>query len=106
MQIVSIKDRTTGTTIAEGLLGQDVYELEDSWYFPVEQVEMITLNVTERIYTCPYKGVCYWIDLETDGMHAQNIAWVYEKPKRGYERIAGHIGFSKHGTIALAAELA
>jgi uncharacterized protein (DUF427 family) len=99
-QQVAIIDRASGMTLAQGVLGDEVVQLEDSWYFPAQQVAMEALNVTERVYICPYKGKCFWIDLTVDGTHAQNIAWVYDKPKAGYERIAGLIGFNKFGSTA------
>ncbi|MBK8020526.1 MAG: DUF427 domain-containing protein [Chloroflexi bacterium] len=109
MKRVIIKSRATGNVIAQGILGQDVHEVESSWYFPPELVDMTHMMVTERTYTCPYKGVCYWVDMETSAIRAQNVAWIYYEPKRGYERIKGYVGFSNRGstgTDALIGELA
>jgi uncharacterized protein (DUF427 family) len=102
MQQYVIKERSNGTVIAYGEEGVSMHMLEGSWYF--ENVDMSLLRVTERTYTCPYKGVCYWIDLETPSGRAQNVGWVYPNPKRGYEHIKDLIGFYSHdtaGTIAL-----
>lgn len=104
-QQVMITSRAHGVVLASGQLGAEVIELEESYYFPPDQVDMRYFTVTERIYTCPYKGICYWIDIMADGMNAQNVAWVYPKPKRGYEQIAGYIGFRRLGSNATLAQV-
>lgn len=109
MSRVMIKERGLGEVIADGIVGENVHEIENGWYFSPFAVDTTHLKVTERIYTCPYKGVCYWVDLETPELHAQNVAWIYFEPKRGYEHIAGHIAFDRRGstaTQALVAEVA
>lgn len=103
MSRVVIKDRSTGGVIAEGVLGETVHEIETGWYFPPSSVDATYLSVTERIFACPYKGVSYWIDMESPEMHAQNVAWIFYEPKRGYERIAGYIGFDRRGSTATSA---
>ncbi len=105
MHTIRVSDRQNGTIIAEAVLGEQVIELENSWYFAPEQVDMTHLHITERTYTCPYKGVCHWIDLEVGGVYAQNVAWVYHKPKRGFEQIAGRIAFSKEAGFALSIDM-
>jgi len=98
-----IKERGSDDIIAYGIEDESMLILEDSWYFALDQVNMSVLRRTDRTYTCPYKGVCYWLDLETPHASAQNIAWVYQTPKRGYEGIKDMIGFYSHdtaGTIA------
>jgi uncharacterized protein (DUF427 family) len=63
------------------------------------------LKITNRTYTCPYKGVCFWIDLEIpDGRVAQNVAWVYRSPKPGYEFIQDQLGFYARPTSGTLAE--
>jgi uncharacterized protein (DUF427 family) len=91
---LTIKERTTGEIIATGKENESAREFEGNWYFNPNVVNMDTLRVTERTYTCPYKGVCYWIDMETaDGERATNVGWVYRNPKPGYEFIKDEIGF-------------
>ena len=102
---LTIKERSTGSIIASGVENETVRLFEGAWYFKPELVNMEYLHVTERIYTCPYKGVCYWIDIETpDGQRAQNIGWVYRQPKPGYEFIKDEIGFSARSTQVTLAE--
>ena len=91
-----IRERMSGTVLASGVLGETVQMLEGSWYFAPESVDRTHLRVSTRIYTCPYKGICHWIDLNTPHVRAQSVAWVYENPKVGYELIKGHIGFSNN----------
>ena len=100
-----IKARSTQDVIASGNEGDTVRPFEGNWYFAPENVDMAHLRVTERTYTCPYKGVCYWIDLETPTGTAQNIGWVYREPKAGYEFIKDQVGFyarDTSGTLAVS----
>lgn len=87
----------SGAPIASGDETQ-VRLFEGNLYFAPEAVNMDHLKVTERTYTCPYKGVCYWIDLETDAGWAQNVGWVYREPKAGYEFIKDQIAFYNRET--------
>lgn len=78
--------------------------LENNWYFAPEAVDMTYLKLTDRTYTCPYKGVCLWVDLDAPDMKAKNIGWVYPQPKPDYERIKDRIAFYARetaGTVAL-----
>ncbi len=90
--------------IASGREADDsVLLLEDNLYFTPAAVDLTHLVVTERTYTCPYKGVCYWLDLVMPEFTAKNIAWVYRDPKPGYERIQHRIAFytrETRGTLA------
>jgi hypothetical protein len=52
------------------------------------------LRVTERTYTCPYKGTCNWVDyVRPDGRTVPDVAWLYPKVKPGHELIEGRYGF-------------
>lgn len=100
---VTIKDKGDGKVIASGQTPSDVFGFEGNWYFDEQKVDMNRLTVTERTYTCPYKGTCFWIDLESPDGTIRNVAWVYRDPKRGYDNIKDRIGFyngSRSGTIA------
>lgn len=102
---LTVKQRFTGEVIASGAENETARVFEGNWYFKPQAVNMDHLRVTERTYTCPYKGVCYWIDMETpDGQRAQNIAWVYRQPKPGYEFITDEIGFYARPTQLTVAE--
>jgi uncharacterized protein (DUF427 family) len=72
---------------------QTILEFEGNWYFPEDRVHMASLVVTERTYVCPYKGMCYWVDINLPDFQARNVGWVYREPKPGYEQIQNLIGF-------------
>jgi uncharacterized protein (DUF427 family) len=93
-----VKERSTGRILASGMENDDVILCEGNWYFAPDAVDMSHLKITERTYTCPYKGVCYWIDLESPNTQSLNVAWVYQNPKHGFEDIKGRIGFYFHDT--------
>ncbi len=104
---LQILQKDTQAVIAEGSPSDDTARIfESNWYFDPSHVDMTHLRVTERTYTCPYKGVCYWIDLDAPGMQARNVAWVYNNPKPGFEMIKDEIGFYSRdtaGTMAVRA---
>ena len=100
-----VKERSNGEIIAAAKDHQTVRVFEGNWYFKPEAVNMQHLKVTDRIYTCPYKGVCYWIDLEApDGTKAKNVAWVYRDPKPTYEFIKDQIAFYTRPTEGTVSE--
>mgnify|MGYP001147689170 CR=1 FL=1 len=99
-----IKERNSGDVIASGYEEDDsIRYLEGCWYYKPDCVDMTHLVVTDRTYTCPYKGICYWIDLETSETQVRNVAFVYRQPMDGYEYIEDRIAFyarDTSGTIA------
>ncbi|NWG16491.1 MAG: DUF427 domain-containing protein [Chloroflexi bacterium] len=98
---VCIQERQNSSVIASGDESA-VLEFEGAWYFMPEDVNMDYLRFSDRTYTCPYKGVCYWIDLELpSGQRAKNVGWVYRQPKAGYEFIKDRIGFYGRDTAGL-----
>src|SRR6185369_8271251 len=100
-----VKARSNGEIIAAAQDHQTMRAFEGNWYFKPEAVNMQHLKVTDRTYTCPYKGVCYWIDLESpDGTFAQNVGWVYREPKPTYEFIKDQIAFYTRPTSGTIAE--
>lgn len=100
-----VKEKDSGQVIAAGKTSDKTALLfEGNWYFAPDAVDMSHLKVTNRTYTCPYKGVCFWVDLESPTLQAKNIGWVYNNPKPGYEMIKDHIGFyarDTSGTVAV-----
>lgn len=90
---ITVRDAENGSLLAQGILGTDVIELEGSYYFDRARVNFAHLKVTARTYTCPYKGVSLWIDLDTPVARLENVAWVYEHVKLGFEHIQGRVGF-------------
>lgn len=94
----TIKDRSNGSTVADGVADLNVRLFEGNLYFDPAQVDQARLIVTDRLYTCPYKGTCNWIDLVTENGRAQSVGWVYPNPKPGYEFIKDQIAFYNRET--------
>lgn len=104
MTALIIQEKGGGRVIASGEADRQVNLLEGNWYFDPGAVDFSVLTVTSRTYTCPYKGICYWIDLETEKGRVPNIAWVYRDPMLDYLFIKDQIGFyarSTSGTEAI-----
>jgi len=94
----TVKERITGDIIASAVEDEGVKHFEGNWYYTAENVNMAHLRVTERIYTCPYKGRCYWIDLDSPSEKIQNVGWTYYDVKPGYEWIQGQMAFYSRDT--------
>jgi uncharacterized protein (DUF427 family) len=93
MSIV-IRESRTGTVLAHGEQATDVVSYEGNLYFDPATVNRSVLDVTERTYTCPYKGTCNWVDfVGPDGSRTWDVAWIYPQVKPGHELIAGRFGF-------------
>lgn len=87
-----IRKNADGEIIASGIPDQTVQDFEGNWYFAPSAIDMKYLKITDRTYTCSYKGTCFWVDLETPEGKVTNFGWVYQNPKPGYELIKDHIG--------------
>jgi uncharacterized protein (DUF427 family) len=91
---VVIHETRSGTLLAEGEPGGEVITYEGNLYFVPSAVNHGVLQVTERTYTCPYKGTCNWVDFQgPDGRTVPDVAWVYPRVKPGHEVIQGRFGF-------------
>lgn len=90
---VTIKERTTGTILASTDDPSKVESFEGNWYFDPSVVNQVELQVTDDLYTCPYKGTCNWVSFSGQGKTAMRIAWVYPNPKPGFENIKGRFAF-------------
>ncbi len=91
---IAIKERESGSVLAQGESGSGVIVYEGNLYFEPATVDSGALRVTSRTYTCPYKGTCNWVDfVAPDGRTVSDVAWVYPEPKPGHEAIRGRYGF-------------
>lgn len=90
---ITIKDRKTNDVLALAKVGEAVRLFEGTWYFAPEAVDMTHLVKTGRTYVCPYKGTCYWIDLNAPDHQALNVAFTYFQVNPGYEFVKDRIGF-------------
>ncbi len=105
---IAIQETFQHHTLARGLEGRSVIRLEGNWYFEQAAVAMQYLKVTDRVYVCPHKGQCFWIDLELPDRTERDVAWVYTIVKPNYEYIKDRIGFygGQHGATRELRELA
>jgi len=101
---LTIREKATSKVVATGEPGEKARIFEGNWYFEPDAVNMEHLKITSRIYTCPYKGQCFWIDYDSPEGRAQNVGWVYQNPKSGYEFIKDRIGFYSRSSAELLAE--
>ena len=94
MDIVTILEKGSGSTLAKAEVGANLASYEGNWYFDPSAVEQGSLQLTDRTYTCPYKGTCHWVDFRgPDGEVVRDVSWVYQAPKPGHELIRGRYGF-------------
>jgi uncharacterized protein (DUF427 family) len=101
---LSIKARATNEVIASGATADGSVEIyEGSWYYKTEDVDMTNLAITQRTFNCPYKGVCYWVDMTTPDGVARNVAWIYNNPPAQFDAIKGKLGFYGSDTSATLA---
>ena len=73
--------------------GNQLQEEENNYYVHPDLIDMSKFKVSDRIYNCPVKGICFWVDLKTDLGWINDICWVYPEPKKAYQHIAGWYGF-------------
>jgi uncharacterized protein (DUF427 family) len=91
---IAIRERDSGTLLAQAEVGPSLARYEGNWYFDPTTVQSDVLKVTDRTYTCPYKGTCNWVDyVAPDGRTVRDVAWVYPEVKPGHELIQGRYGF-------------
>ncbi len=72
--------------------------LAEASYAPVmyisrEDVDLATLERTDRKTRCPYKGEASYYSIHADGRKAQNAVWSYEQPLEAVAAIAGYMAF-------------
>jgi uncharacterized protein (DUF427 family) len=91
---VTIRAVLSGAVLAQGEPETDVIKLEGNWYFRPEAVALDRLQITDKTYTCPYKGTCHWVDhVGADGATIPEVGWVYSNPKPGFDQIKDRYGF-------------
>jgi uncharacterized protein (DUF427 family) len=63
------------------------------YYFPPADVQMGHLLPSGRATTCEWKGVAGYWSVRVGERVAENAAWSYPEPDKGYEVIRGYIAF-------------
>jgi len=84
-----------GVTIADSTRAYRVLETSHppTYYIPQADIQMAYLTATPRHSFCEFKGEASYWTVVVDGMRAENAAWGYLAPSRGFEAITGHIAF-------------
>ncbi len=82
-----------GEVLVKAELENQVIRLEGYWYFHPSLIEQKYLKVTDRLYACPYKGTCNWVDYEFEKTYLPDVAWMYPETLPEYAHIAGWYGF-------------
>lgn len=82
-----------GVTIAE--TRRPIRILETShppvYYIPPEDIQMAYFKPTERSTYCEFKGRASYYTIQVGDRSAQNAAWFYREPTRGYELLKNYV---------------
>jgi uncharacterized protein (DUF427 family) len=62
-------------------------------YVPLEDVDRTTLQPSEHVTYCPYKGDCNYYTLPAAGDRGVNAVWEYRSPYPAVAEIEGHVAF-------------
>jgi uncharacterized protein (DUF427 family) len=62
-------------------------------YIPRQDVDMTSLERTDHITYCPYKGECAYYGVPVGGERAVNAVWTYEHPYDAVALIKDHVAF-------------
>jgi uncharacterized protein (DUF427 family) len=84
-----------GITIADTLAALTLSETgyPDVLYIPRADVNMARLEPSTRASRCPYKGDASYFHLRTEDGRVEDVAWSYEAPLEGVDRIKGYLAF-------------
>jgi uncharacterized protein (DUF427 family) len=81
-----------GKIIAES---NDIVNVENNSYFPVESVNKAYIKNSETHTVCPWKGTASYYDLEIDGKTNKDAVWYYPDPSALARGIKGRVAFWK-----------
>jgi len=70
------------TVVAEADKADLIY-IEGNWYFPPSSVKQEFLTKSDTPYTCPWKGVCQYFNVNAGGTESTDSAFSYPEPKPG-----------------------
>lgn len=74
-----MKATWNGIVIAEAPREELIF-IESNWYFPPSSVKQEFLKKSPTPYTCPWKGVCQYFNVEQGDKKSQDSAWSYPEP--------------------------
>jgi len=81
-----------GKIIAES---NDIINIENNMYFPVESVNKAYLKDSETHTVCHWKGTASYYDLEIDGQTNKDAVWYYPQPSGLAKGIKDRVAFWK-----------
>jgi uncharacterized protein (DUF427 family) len=88
--------RAGGAVIGESERALEVVEADDGpvvIYFPREDLGMAFLEPSGTVGENPVLGQASYFSLVTESEVMADVAWSFEAPSAGAERLAGHIAF-------------
>ncbi len=68
-------------------------EVEGNLYFPPESVNWDYLKLSDKQYTCPWKGKAAYYDIVVGDQVKKNAAWNYPEPKEAAQYFRGYVAF-------------
>jgi uncharacterized protein (DUF427 family) len=63
--------------------------------FPPSSLNQTFLTPSSTTTVCPYKGTASYYTVTTNKTETKDAAWVYEDPKKEFEKIKGFVAFYK-----------
>lgn len=63
------------------------------FYVPLEDVESSSLEASDHIIYCPYKGHCSYYSIPIGGEKSLNAVWEYKQPYDAVAEIKDHVAF-------------
>jgi uncharacterized protein (DUF427 family) len=84
-----------GVTIADTRRALRVLETSHPpvYYIPPEDIRAEHLVATSRSSFCEWKGTAGYYTVRAGEQAAENAAWFYASPSRGFEPLAGYVAF-------------
>ncbi len=92
MSAIKIKMKHDNSILLQAAENQ-IQMIEGNYYVHPDLINLDKFQISDRIYNCPAKGKCLWVDLHTELGWINDICWVYPQPKETYQHIAGWFGF-------------
>ena len=90
-----IRVAAAGVTIADTTRALRVLETASppAYYLPAADVRMDLLVPSPTSTVCEWKGVARYWSLRAGDRVVRDVAWSYERPRQGFEAIAGWLAF-------------